>query len=464
VAAKRVLLLSAALSLLLAATAAHAETLAEALASAYANNPELNAARAGTRAADESVPQALSGYRPRVNAFGTAGADMRRSGGSVENDGITIRSPIDTDTTYSATVGLTVVQPIFSGFRTENGVRAAEAAVKASREQLRNTEQNVLYDAAVAYMNVIRENAILDLRRANVRFLDEQVRAARDRFEVGEGTRTDVAQADAALAAASSAVSLAEANLQAARGFYRQAIGHDPNGLKPGRGVDSLLPKSLETAIGQSRTQHPAILATIHNADTAAFNVKIAEGALLPSLQLEASVSRTWVEGGGRATDNAEILGRLSIPLYQGGIEYSQVREAKETLGQMRIQTDVARDQVHASLIAAWGALDAARAQTVAARAQVEATRLALEGVIEEQRVGQRTTLDVLDAQQDAIDARVSQIQAERDVVVAGYAILSATGRLSRETLGLQVAGYKPEHHYKQVRDKWIGLRTPDGR
>lgn len=446
----RVALLSAAVCALLVTAPAKAETLTEALASAYANNPELNAARAGTRATDEGVPQALGGYRPQINAnisAGTTWSDPAGAGGANSS---------------SASIGLSLVQPIFRGFRTENGVLASESAVRASRETLRNTEQNVLFNAVQAYMNVIRESAILDLRRANVRFLDEQVRAARDRFDVGEGTRTDVAQSDAALAAATSAVSLAEANLASARASYRQVIGHDPQKLKAGKPIDKVLPKSLDAAIEISRSEHPAILATIHNADTAAYNVKIVEGELLPTVSIEAGTQRSFVEGGG--TTEAQIIGRVSIPIYEGGVTYSRVREAKETLGQLRIQTDVARDQVQAALISSWGALDAARAQSVAARAQVEATQLALEGVIEEQRVGQRTTLDVLDAQQDVIDSKVLQIQAERDSVVAGYAVLSAIGRLSRDTLNLQVAAYKPEHHYEQVRDKWFGLRTPDGR
>ena len=448
----RILLVSAAIAALLSTASAQAATLAEALAAAYANNATLNSARAGTRATDEEVPQALSGYRPRVNAFASTGLSSTNQTG-------------DYRSSASLTTGFTITQPIFSGFRTENGVKAAEAAVRASRESLRNTEQNVLYDAVVAYMNVIRETAILELRRANVGFLNEQVRAARDRFQVGEGTRTDVAQAEAAVAGATSLVSLAQANLQAAIGTYRQVIGRDPSNLRADSTVDRLLPRTLDAAINESRAEHPAILAAVHNADTAAFNVKIVEGELLPTLSLEASAQRSWQTNDGRSSvDSAQIIGRLNIPIYEGGETYSRVRQAKEVLGQRRIEVDVARDQVYAALIAAWGGLEAARSQTVAARAQVDAAQLALEGVIEEQRVGQRTTLDVLNTQNDVTDARVALVQAERDVVVAGYAVLSAVGRLSATRLGLAINEYKPEQHYKQVRDKWIGLRTPDGR
>ncbi|HUG63431.1 MAG TPA: TolC family outer membrane protein [Methylomirabilota bacterium] len=432
---------------------ARAESLEEALASAYANNSELNSARANTRAADEQVPQALSGYRPRVDAFAAAGAIYSHPNG-----------PGDFNR-RSATIGLTLTQPIFRGFRTENSVKAAEAAVRASRERLRLTEQNVLGDAIIAYMDVVQARAVLNLRRSNVEFLSEQSRATRDRLEVGEGTRTDVAQADAAMAEATSFVSIAVADLAAATARYEQVVGNPPGSLAPTKPVDKLLPNNIEVAIEASRQQHPAIQASVHNADVAAFNVKVIEGELLPSLSLEASVDNSWENGTGASPGTgASIFGRLSIPIYEGGVVYSRVRQAKETLGEARIEVDVARDQVLASLVSAWSALDSARAQTIASRAQISALQLALEGVIEEQRVGQRTTLDVLDAQNDVINARISQVRTERDVVVASYAILSAMGRLSRETLSLAVSAYKPEDHYIQVRDKWIGFRTPDGR
>jgi outer membrane protein len=330
---------------------------------------------------------------------------------------------------------------------------------------LRNTEQGILFDGVVAFMDVIQFRSELELRRSNVAFLSEQVRAAGERLEVGEGTRTDVAQADAALAAATAAVSLAQANLAAAVGTYQQVIGHAPRNLSGAKPVGKLLPKSLEVAIAASRSDHPAILAAVHNADVAAFNVEIIEGELLPTVSVEATVRQDWEDGFGARTGNgASIIGRLNIPIYEGGQTYSRVREAKETLGQAKIQVDVARDQVNAALIGAWGGLEGARAQITSARAQISALDLALQGVIEEQRVGQRTTLDVLNAQSDVVEARITQVRAERDVVVAGYAILSAMGRLSRDNLGLAAAKYEPEHHYKQVRDKWIGLRTPDGR
>ncbi len=465
------LYLSAAVGLFLALSgAASAESLQEAMAAAYANNPSLNAARAGTRAVDENVPQALSGYRPTINGQISAGitaTDTRFRLNSVSNWASTY-----TDT--GAVKGeIKIVQPLYMGGRIDNGVKRAESAVKASREQLRNTEQSTLLDTASAYMNVILSGQVLELRKSNVAFLQEQVRASNDRFSVGEGTRTDVSQAQAALAAATAAVSAAQADLLTARANYVKVVGHEPKGLRSPGPITKLLPARLSAAIDASRTEHPMIRAAIHNADTASYNVSIQEGALLPSFVLQGAVSSTFagsaVSAGSSTPERARSLegsvaAVLSIPIYQGGSEYATVRQAKEELGQAKLQVDVARMSVDAALAQAWSALESARAQIVAAEASVKASRLALEGVVEEQKVGQRTTLDVLNAQSTLIDARLSEVGAQAQFVVASYSVVAAMGRLDRERLGLKVTAYKPEHHYEQVRDKWIGLRTPDGR
>lgn len=451
-ASNRGLFVTAAIVLATLAGTARADSLNEALAAAYANNPTLNAERAATRVTDENVPQALSGYRPKVSGFGTVGSQRSDTTQA-------------TGTQNFATAGITITQPIFNGFQTVNNTKAAEAQVRAQREALRNTEQNVLLDAATAYMDVVRDQQILRLRESDVRFLEEQVRAANDRLSVGEGTRTDVAQSEARLASARSQVSLAEANLQSSIGTYRQVIGRDPKGVRGAKALVGVLPRTLEQAIAASRREHPAILSTQFSADAQSFVVQATEGELLPTVQLEGTVQRSWEDGLGAATGNsAQIVGRVNIPIYEGGQVYSRVRQAKELLGQRKIEVDVARDQVQAALVSAWGSLEAARAQVSAARSQVEASQLALEGVVEEQRVGQRTTLDVLNAQNEVTSAQISLTQAERDAVVASYSVMAASGRLSVTKLGLQVAAYKPEHHYTAVRDKWFGLRTPDGR
>jgi outer membrane protein len=432
------------------AAPASAESLAEALAAAYSDNPTLNAQRASLRATDEGVPQALSGYRPTVSASASAG----------------VTNTTATGTFNPRMASLTVQQPLFLGFRTTNSVRMAETAVLAGREVLRSTEQDVLLAAVTAYMDVILAQALLGIRAQNIDFLQEQVRAAQDRLNVGEGTRTDVAQTEAALALGRSTYSAAVATLNAARATYRQVIGHAPKALGRLMPIDQLLPRTVEAGIEKGRARHPAILATGYNVDVAGFNVKFLEGQLLPSLTLDGTVSRS-IDAQGPGTgvsDSASLMARLSVPIYQGGLPSSQIRQAKETLGQRRIEQDVARDQVRLAVVTAWGNLDAARAQIAATNAQVAAEQLVLSGVIEERKVGQRTTLDVLTAQQDLLDARVIQVTAQRDKVVAAFSLLAATGGLDSANLGLKVMHYESREHYYQVRDKWFGLRTPDGR
>ncbi|MBL8573193.1 MAG: TolC family outer membrane protein [Hyphomicrobiaceae bacterium] len=442
---------------------ASAQTLLDALSSAYTNNPSLNAARAQLRSTDESVGIAKSQGRPQISASVSAS-----SGGTDFRSAFTRPTRSVFADSHSTNLSLEIVQPLYAGGRISNGIGRAEAFVRAKREVLRNTEQDVLFDASQAFMEVIRDSALVSLRESNQRFLSEQVRAARDRFQVGEGTRTDVAQAEARLQEAVAQVNAARANLNTSRAIYRQVIGSDPKKLNPASPVEKLIPKSLDDAMGRAQREHPGILASIHNVDAAMLNVKIAEGALLPTVSLSGSVTQSWT-GGESATStnfstNRQVGVRASIPLYQGGGEYAEIRKAKEDLGDARIQVDVVRDRVRAGVVTAWGQLQSATASIAAARAQVEASQLALNGVIEEQRVGQRTTLDVLNAQSELVNARVQLVQAETNRVIAAFGVVSATGRLNSEAMTLKVAHYNPVEHYEAVTDKWIGLRTPDGR
>lgn len=449
------------LAALMAATAmtpAFGETLVGAMSKAYQNNSELNAARAGVRVTDEGVAIAKSGYRP--NIVGQA---------SIDRSATRMVSPGNSSTSLTTgSFGVQIQQTLFDGFQTKNNVAAAEARVRASNESLRNTEQNILFNAVSAYMDVIRDRQIAALRERNLQFLSEQVRAARSRFEVGEGTRTDVAQAEAGRSAAVAQLSAARAQALASAATYRQIVGDEPGKLAapgPAKG----LPRGLDEATAVAAKQHPAILATEHLVDAAAFTVKSTEGALLPGVTASAGLSRSYRNSNpGSLNDgtfnSASIGATLTVPIYQGGRVSAQVRQSKESLGQARIQVDVSRDQVRAAVTSAWTMYQAAQEAVSANRELVSAAQLALNGVIEERNVGQRTTLDVLNAQADVIAAQINLVSAERDVVVASYAILSAMGRLSVRTLSLPVAEYKPEEHYNAVKDKWFGLRTPDGR
>ncbi len=448
-------------ALIVSGQAALATTLPEALARAYATNPQLNAERARQRATDESVPQAKALERPQVSASGTVGAQTAENIGPL--------SPGRSSTSYPRTATLTATQPVFTGFKSDNSIKQAETSIRAGRETLRNVEQTILQNAASAYMDVLRAEALVELNRSNVVFLTETLRATRDRFNVGEVTRTDVAQAEARLARGQSDLDNAISTLQSARANYRQIIGIEPTRLMPGQPVDRLLPPTLDAAIALGRREHPLILAASFNVDSAQYGVKVAESNLMPTVNLQGSLSRSYDAGGGTSVatvsrqDSASILGVLSIPIYNGGQTYSQVRQAKESLGQQRLLLDLAREQIQASVVTSWGALEAARAQVAASEAEVRSAEIALAGVREEARVGQRTTLDVLNAQQDVVNARSRLVQAQRDRVVASYTVLAAVGRLGPTVLALPVREYKPAVHYEIVRDKWFGLRTPGG-
>jgi outer membrane protein len=441
----------------LVTSGASGQTLEQSLSAAYINNPVLNAQRAATRAVDEKVPQALSGFRPQVFAGANAGVEWNRTR---LKGGTTVSGTVNT---YD--YGLTVTQNVFNGFTTVNTTRSAEAQVLGARETLRNTEQNVLLDAVISYMGVVRDTAIVELQGQNVEALREQLRATRDRFDVGELTRTDVAQSEARLALAESQLIAARAALNASRAAFRRDIGVDPRRLTPARTVEHLVPKSIDACIAASENQHPAIAAARHGVDVANLQVKVAEGSLLPVVSLEGSVSRAHDPSLSTSeSSQASIFGRLTVPIYQGGAEYSRIRESKETLGQRRLEADVARDDVRAAVVQSFGLLTASRFQVEATQAQVNAAQIALNGVQEEYRVGQRTTLDVLNAQAELVNARSLLITAQRDRVVNSYSLLSAIGRLNSEFLRLNVQAYAPETHYNQVRDSWFGVRTPDGR
>jgi outer membrane protein len=441
----------------------------EALVLAYRNNPQLNAQRAATRATDENVPTALSGYRPRVTGTSSLTEqyldNLTKAGTTPEGGALYSQNR---GAAAVSSFGLTTTQTLFNGFQTANRTRQAEGQVFSAREVLRTTEQNTLLNAATAYMNLLQTGAILELQRSNVNVLEVTLRQTRDRFFAGEVTRTDVAQAESRLSAGRSQLSQAESNYFTAQAQYQQVIGVPaPERLAPASPVDRLVPRTLDGAIARGRTEHPLITTAMYNVDVAILQVKIAEGALSPTLSAVGNVQKTYGSTTALSlleTLSASVGAQLTVPLYQGGSEYSTIRQAKETLGQRRLDLDTARDQVQSLVTQAWGQLDAAKAQINATQAQVTAAEVALNGVREEARVGQRTTLDVLNAQQDLVNARVALVTAQRDRVVASYTVLAATGALSPQVLGLKIKVYDPVVHYQQVRDAWGGVRTPDGR
>jgi len=430
------------------ATIAHGETLKEALAAAYIANPQIKSQRAQLRAADEEVSRAKSGYRPRIQGEAVHSYQNISSRPSLPSDGVR----------YPRSYSISLSQPLFRGFRTMNSVEAAKAAVEAGREDLRNTAQQVLLDAVTQYMNVLRDQSIVRLRQNNVEFLTEQLQATRDRFEVGEVTRTDVAQSEAARAGAISELNLAKANLQTSRAAYERVIGNPPSRLQTPQPVERLLPRSLSAARQAGEQRNPQILAGLFRVKSAEFDTKTIKGELLPEVQLEASYEKSFDTGGAQERDTTTITGRMTVPIYQAGEVSARIRQSQDTQLQRRQEVDQARQQVRADVISAWGQLTAARAAIESDRAQVQANRIALEGVRAEEQVGQRTVLDVLDAEQDLLDSQVSLVTSRRDLVVASYTLLAAIGRLSPADLNLPTDIYDPDRHYREVKDKPFGF------
>lgn len=439
------------------APVANAETISGALAKSYGFSPDLNQQRAATRAADEGVPRATAGWRPTVTATSSIGASQNR----IVNAG---RLQQDTNTVPRVN-SVAMTQTLYNGGRTGNTVRQAESTILQSRETLRLSEQQTLLNAATAYMNVLRDTAILELQNNNVQVLKEQLNQTQNRFQVGEVTRTDVAQSEASLAQGQASAVTARFNLQNSMASYRQYIGDQPRNLEPARPVEPLLPRSLDAAIVLGQKNHPQIQAALHAVDVAALAVTVQEGALLPTLTATgtATVNR---EPSGFPNYQSKVftaVASLSVPLYEGGATYAAIRQAKEQLGQARLNADLQRESIRSLTTSAWGSFETSKLTILSYQAQVRANEIALNGVREEAKVGQRTTLDVLNAQQTLLSARVNLVTAQRDQVVFSYNLLSATGQLSAATLGLRVPTYDPTFHYDQVKGKWIGTRTPDG-
>src|SRR6201981_1520958 len=442
-----------------------ADTIEAALVRAYQNNPQLNAQRAQVRSTDEGVPQALSGYRPKVSVSASAGYQytdtLSTQGGSPT---ALVRTDIH-GANPPRSAGMTISQTFYNGQVTANRPRAGESAVPGAREGLRLLEQTVLLNAATIYMDYLRDSAIVEVQKSNVRVLEQTLKQTRDRFNVGEVTRTDVAQSEAQLAAGKTQELTAEANLVTTRANFRRIIGNEPENLAPGSPVDRFLPGSLPGAVELSLVENPNVTAAMFGIDVNFLQVKINEGALLPVVTLQGSVQQAYEQTMiTTRTFGASAIAQVSVPIYQGGAEYSLIRQSKENLAQQRLVLEQTRDQTRANTVTAWGQLVAGKAQVSSSQSQVTASEVALNGVREEAKAGQRTTLDVLNAQQALVNARVALVTAQHDRVVASYSVLSAIGRLSPQVMNLPTNTYDPSVHYQQIRDAWFGLRTPDGK
>ncbi|UGV26748.1 transporter [Rhodopseudomonas boonkerdii] len=451
--------LSVAAALAFSAIIAQAETLNDALVKAYQSNPQLNADRARQRATDENVSQAMAGYRPQIAA--TLGVGLQA-----------VRNLLPDNTVQGATlkpwtIGVTVTQTLFNGFKTSSSVRVAEFQVKSGREALRNVGQGVLLDAVTAYTNVLASASLLDAQRVNVAALRETLDVARKRLASGDVTPTDTAQAEARLARGQADLNAAEVSLAINQATYLQVIGVAPARLAPAEPIDRLLPTSRDNAVAQAASANPAVLAARFDVDTATTTISVAESSLYPTVTVQAGASRSVQSDstlGTFGTDQASIIGQASVPIYDGGLAAAQTRQAKELAMQSRQVLEQVRNQARSAAIGAWVSHEGSKIAVAAAEAEVKAASVALQGVQREALGGQRTTVDVLNAQQDLIQAKARLIGALRDRVIASYTLLGAVGGLDVRTLALNTPDYLPEVHYHQVRDAWHGLRTPSGK
>ncbi len=438
-------------------TTAVAETLHEALASAYKYNPRIDAERARLRATDEEVARANSGYRPFISGTADVTNTWQKTKPPSTNDG----------SNTSKGYGVSASQSLFSGFRTLNAVNEAEAIVRSGREVLRDVEQGVLLDAVTAFMDVVRDQAILRLRENNVNVLSRELQATRDRFAVGEVTRTDVAQAEARRAGSISALDLARSNLKISRATFERVVGHAPTRLVEPKGAYSRLPRSQEEAVSIAIREAPSVVAALYREQAARFTVERIWGELLPEVRLDASYSQRFDPSQfSDENQGTTVTGRVNIPIYSGGEVHARVRQAKHTHLSRIQEIEQYRTEFREAVFSAWAQHAAARAQLESDQAQVAAARTALTGVREEQKVGQRTILDVLNAEQEFLSAQVSLETTRRNLVVTSYLVQRSVGRLTSEQLSLTKLVYDPEVHYTEVRRKWWGISIThsDGR
>jgi outer membrane protein len=438
-------------------SAARAETLQEALAATYGYNPRLDAQRAFQRGTDEEVARAMSGYRPTV----TGNADM-----GIERTDTRPTSLFD-GVTKPRNYGVQLVQPIFRGFRTYNAVNEAEATVRAEREVLRDVERIVLLQAATAYMDVVRDQELVRLNENNVNVLSRELKASQDRFAVGEVTRTDVAQAEARRADAVSRLDAARANLRTSRGAFQQVVGHPPENLSWPEPPENFLPATLEEAIRIGNNEDPLVVSALYREQSAKYLVERIRGELLPTVQLQASYNDSLEPAKGiTGVETSIVQGTLTVPIYEAGDVYARVRQAKQNHVGFLQQIEQVRTEQQQVLVAAWAQLEAARAQLESDKVAVESNKVALQGVREEEKVGQRTLLDVLNAELEYLNSQVNLETDRRNLVVAAYVVLGAMGRLDAAWIGAAAYVYDPVVHYKEVRRKWLGLSIThsDGR
>ena len=444
--------------LVLAAADARAQSLEEALALAYGNNPQLLAQRARVRATDEQVPQALANWRPTVDMTADTGASRYETNIRSTTGGSTLQSREPKSTK------LELSQPLFRGGRTLAATAEAKHNVQAERARLEVTEQKIMLDAVTAYADLYRDIAVLDLNTNNEEVLRRQLDAVRARFQVGEITRTDVYQAEARLAKATADRIKAEGDLETSRATYVKVVGGQPPAKPALPSAPDRLPDSKDNAIRDAAVQNPAVIAAEFDQRAAVDRVDGTAGELLPTFKIVASAGKDWESASESSRiSNLEAKLKFSMPLYEAGATYARVRGAKQTAAERLNLVDKERRDAVQIANRAWDTLLTARARVDSFDSQIKAATVALDGVQREAAVGSRTVLDVLNAEQELLDAKVNHVRAQRDELAAAFELKSAVGHLTARHLALKVDLYDPADHYNESQGKWFGTSGKGG-
>ena len=427
-----------------------AEKLEEALAFAYENNPDLLAARANLRKVDEGVPAAKSGWRPTVTSSLSLGASQTNSdSGGTSSD----------TSSFPGSLSLSVNQSVYDGGRTEISVRQAETNVQTERSRLFTAEQNVMLSGATAFVDVISARSVVELQTNNLNRLEKQLEATRERFKVGEVTRTDVAQAEARVDRAKADKIKATGDLTSSNSTYQRVFGKRAGELQPPKKVKDL-PIEITEAVNYALENNFSLIAAKFEELSALDGVSLSQSSLRPTVTVSGSASHSETSGDADSSSTSLSLNaNISIPLYQAGAVYSGIRSAKEEANRRRILVEAARRNVIETSSKAFTAWTTARAQAEALEAEVASAEIALEGVEQEALVGARTVLDVLDAEQERLSAQVRLVRASRDNFVAAYTLLSALGKLTAKNLGLPVEIYNYDKNFVRVRNLYYGER-----
>jgi outer membrane protein len=437
---------------------ASAQTLKEAFAYAYNNNPQLLAQRAFLRATDEGVPQALANWRPTVNFTGQAA--YNRVGAELPDPLTGANTPTNFASFVSRSLDLKITQPLYRGGRTEAATRQAINNVQSERAHTLAVETTVFLAVAQAYLDVVRDQTLVEVARNNEAVLRKQLEATRDRFRVGEVTRTDVAQAESSLAQATAQRITAEGNLENSRAEYARAVGHPPGRLTTPR-ERPVLPATRDEALSLAMRNNNSVIQANFKELAARNNVSLVRGQLLPQISIVGDLNRSFAPSfslRNERLDAASVTAQLTMPLYEGGAIYSQTRAAEQTVGQQRSLVDDARRQAVQDATAAWETLQAARASIASFGAAVRAAQIALEGTQQEALVGSRTVLDVLIAEQQLFTTQSQLVTAQHDAALQEFRLAAATGRLIAPELRLPVKLYDMDHHYRAVKDKLLGF------